>query len=129
MKKLLLIIALFTMFATACKKDTDVTAQMTWEDSGNFDLKGKWKVCIYEGPLNFISDDDYANSALETINTTVGSSSVVFTVNFKSVENYTVVVFFDKNDNGKFDKGENCDVEYDIVEAGEATTFNLEIKY
>ena len=129
MKKLLLIIALFTMFATACKKDTDVTAQMTWEDSEYFDLKGKWKVCIYEGIYNFIDASDYSTEALETTNTSVGSATAVFTVNFKSYENYTVVAFFDRNDNGKFDSGENCDVEYGGVDAGEAKSFELTIDY
>jgi len=129
MKKLLIIIALFTLFATACKKDTDVTAQMTWEDSQYFDLKDKWKVCIYEGAIGFLSADDYSKTALETLNTSVGATSAVFTVNFKSYENYTVVVFFDINGNGKFDDGENSSVEFDTVEAGEATTFKLTINY
>jgi len=129
MKKLLLLIALIGLFATACKKDTDVTASMTWNDSQYFDLKDKWKVCIYEDALTFISADDYSKTALETMKTSVGSSTAVFTVNFKSYQNYTVVVFFDRNDNGKFDDGENCKVEFDTVEAGEATTFNLTIDY
>ena len=117
------------MFATACKKDTDVTAQMTWDDSEHFDLKGKWKVCIYEEAIGFLKEADYAKSALETQNTSVGASSVIFTVNFKSYENYTVVVFFDRNDNGKFDDGENCDVEFDTVEAGKSISFDMTIDY
>ncbi|MCK5846779.1 MAG: hypothetical protein KAG84_05015 [Bacteroidales bacterium] len=129
MKKLLLLVALLGLFATACKKDTDVSASMTWNDSQHFDLKDKWKVCIYEGAITFISDSDFDNSALETINTTVGASSVVFTVNFKSFENYTVVAFFDINGNGKYDKGENAAVKFETVEAGEATSFDISIDY
>ena len=129
MKKSLLIIALFTIIAASCSKDTDVMVQMKWNDSQNFDLKGKWKASIYKGALTFISNDEYAETALETKNTTVGSSSIDFTVNFKSTENYTVVVFFDDNGNDKFDEGENCDVEFDTVEAGEAITYEMEIDY
>ena len=129
MKKLLLLIALIGIFATSCKKDTDVTASMTWNDSQYFDLKDKWKVSIYEDAITFINAGDYAKTALETMSTSVGATSAVFTVNFKSYENYTVVVFFDINGNGKFDEGENSALTFETVEAGEATTFNLSIDY
>ncbi len=131
MKKILLLFALFAMFATtACKKETGITAKMTWVDKDYFDLQGKWKITLYEGTLGFIDAEDYNATVVETKNIKVGDSEAVFSVTIGSYEGYTLVAFFDKNDNGKFDEGENCKVNFEVgVSKGEDESFELEIAY
>jgi len=131
MKKLVLLIALFAMFATtACKKETGITAKMTWVDKDYFDLQGKWKIALYEGTIGFLHEEDYNATVLETKNIKVGDKEAVFSVTIGSYEGYTLVAFFDKNDNGKFDDGENCKVNFEVgVSKGEDASFDLEIAY
>jgi len=130
-KKILVLFALFAMFATtACKKETGITAKMTWVDKDYFDLHGKWKIALYEGTLGFHNADDYNAPVVETKNIKVGDSETVFTVTIGSYEGYTLVAFFDLNGNGKFDDGENCKVNFEVgVSKGEDESFDLEIEY
>lgn len=113
----------------SCEKDTDVTANLTWNDVTYFDLNDGWKACIYEEAINFLNADDYTKTALETKDVKVGDATVVFTISIKSYQNYTVVVYNDLDSNGKYDEGENASVKFDGVDAGEAKSFDLTVNY
>jgi len=131
MKKLLLIIVVFTFFASACNKeeDTTLTAKITWKDESNFDLPDKWKATVYKGAFSFLKDADYSNTALETKDISVNTASMDFVVQCKDYENYTIVIFHDENGNNKFDKGENYGVEFDGVDAGKGGTYDISVMY
>ena len=130
LRKLLLVFGVVVLFTTSCKKDTDISANLTWEDDSYYDFNdAKWKICIYDEALFFISDDDYNKTPFETKDIAIGTKTVLFTTEVKSYGSFTVVAFYDSNGDGKFTKSEYCKVEFDGVDAGEALTFDMNIVY
>ncbi|MBN2520165.1 MAG: hypothetical protein JXB17_06655 [Bacteroidales bacterium] len=115
--------------AWSCKKETEISANLSWEDVDGIVLSDDWKASLYEGALSFASDDDYSVAALETKDVNVDDESVIFTVTISSYENYSLVVFNDEDGDGKYTKGELADADFGGTDAGEILTFNLELSY
>jgi len=131
LRKLLLVFGVVVLFTTSCKKDTDISANLTWEDDSYYDFNdAKWKICIYDEAISFVHDDDYNKTPFETKDIAIGTKTVLFTTDeVKYSSNFTVVAFYDSNGDGKFTKAEYCKVKFDGVDAGETLTFDIDIKY
>lgn len=79
--------------------------------------------------LTFIKNDNFEESAIETVDVAFEASTVALNTSFKSVENLTIVVFADLNNNGKYDMGENADVDFNTYDAGENKSIDMTISY
>ena len=128
-KILFLSLVAIAFMMTSCEKETNVSANLTWEDVDYFELTDNWKACIYEGAINFIDAEDYDLVALETKDVNVDDETVIFSVSVSSYENFTVVVYNDENSNSTYDEAEVASVEFGGVDAGETAAFDLTISY
>ena len=131
MKNLLFITFIAILLFTSCSKEdeTIITAKITWEDNSYFDLSENWKAAVYKEAFNFMKESDYSNSAIEVKNVAFKAATVQFIIQVKDYQNYTIVIFNDKNKNSKFDKGENYSYTYEVVEGGENIDFPIEVMY
>ena len=118
------------MIFASCEKETTITINMTWTDSEYFDLSEEsFKVALYEEAINFINDEDYDKTPIETKDVAFEASNISLTASFSSYQNFTAVLFADLNNNGKYDKGENADASFTGFDAGEEASFELEMRY
>lgn len=132
MKKVLFFaMAAFLMLASSCSKETSITANLTWEDKGYKYSEDKWKACVYDGILTVTRQENQYVTAtpLDKQNVKFKAEKVIFTVTPKGYSNYTVMVFNDENDNGKFDEGEYYRGDFGGTDKGETLTLTLPLVY
>lgn len=124
--------AAFLMIATSCSKETTITIELTWEDKGYEYSEDNWNAFLYDGLVTVSkTENGYLTATpLDKKSVEFKAEKVVFTVDQKSsYTNYTVMVFNDKNANGKFDDGEYYRGDFSGTDKGEALTFKLPLVY
>lgn len=129
-KTSVLLVALLAMTFASCEKETTITVNMTWTDSEYVDLSEEsFKIALYKDAINFIDDEDYDKTPIETKDVVFEAPNISLNASFSSYQNFTAVLFADLNDNEKYDKGENADIEFTGFDAGEEASFELEMRY
>jgi len=117
------------VLTTSCKKDTQVGANLTWDDKG-FGLTENWKASLYEDIVTFKDDGDYDVSPLEAKSIKVGDKTVFYDVSISGYSNFTILVFNDVNKNNKFDLEEiNYTYGFDGVDPGESVSIDITVRY
>lgn len=131
MKKLsLLVIALSAMFFTSCDKETTMTANITWEDSEYYELDGEiWMAAMYGDAIIKWDDSDYEKSPITSKTIDFETANLSFDHEFSSSESFTIVIFADLNENGKYDMGENSGQDFEVITAGDNTNFDISVSY
>jgi len=130
MKKILIFsLVTLSLSFVSCKKDTQVGADLKWNDVSYFELTSGWKASLYNEAISFLHDEDYNKAAVETKNIKVNDEAVIFNQSISQYENFTLVIFNDKNENGKYDHAEVAKVKFSGTDAGENLTFDITVDY
>ena len=100
------IVAGLSIFLAGCAKQVGITATINWADETYFTESGDWYAAAVVGLYSIVSGLE--NEPFEYVEVTPGSTEMVqFTGEATGYENFTVLIFLDTDENGRYDADED----------------------
>ena len=130
-KSLYLLIAILILGACAKEKDTKITANLTWQDDTNITDRSdaNWIAALYED-ATYLGTTAIDKEPVEYKAIQLNDASVSFTYSLKKYTNFSVIVFYDTNKNGKYDASEYYKPWTSGTDPGEDLTMSIDnIRY